>query len=86
MRCTEIEAHVREQVANEMAEQMQNIEMMFQEMLAKENDMNEEKTEKKLDMLSRQVAKSPPEKCRDCASSDRLVVAVSSSTILFFCC
>src|SRR5436853_1724194 len=58
-RCAELEPAIRELVSNETAEQLQEIHKMYMEKLAKENDINEERMEQKLDILSQATVISP---------------------------
>ncbi|KAK9695036.1 hypothetical protein K7432_013170 [Basidiobolus ranarum] len=52
-RCANMEAEIREELTNEFAERVKRLESMFSSRLTNENEMNEFKTEKKIDILSR---------------------------------
>ncbi|ORX92369.1 kinesin-domain-containing protein, partial [Basidiobolus meristosporus CBS 931.73] len=52
-RCANMEAEIREELTNEFAERMKSLEAMYISRLTSENEMNEFKTEKKIDILSR---------------------------------
>jgi len=53
MRCAITEAETREDVMEEMEERMRNMEKMYLKRITDEVEMNERKTDAKIDMLHR---------------------------------